>query len=366
MKIGIITFHHAPNYGAALQAFALQTHLQKMGHDPFFINYHYGLPPRKGLLRWVGSTTSATIDKIGCYFRQKPFHHFSSEHLNIGHELFYDHVQLQSNPPEADAYICGSDQVWNPHFMSLAKDEHAFWLDFGAASRRRIAYAASFGVSEIASDVRVRYAHYAKRFSAIGVREQDGVDLVRRLGRHDAVWVPDPTLLLVHNEYTAIENHADWRQEPYLFSYILGVDNTQHAARVNAYVCEALGVGCYEVFGPTWMNRLFTYIGPSPREWLSRLRQSRYVVTNSFHATVFSILFHKPFIALLRTGRDTGMNSRITSLLDVVGLRDRALTTYDFARVEELYHKEVDWKFVETRVSHFREDGVRFLKDNLP
>lgn len=365
MKIGIMTFHAALNYGAALQAFALQTHLQKIGHDPFFINYHYGALPRKGLLRWIGRTPSITFAKVNNEFRKKPFIHFQKEYLTVGRDKFFNHAQLQSNPPKAGAYICGSDQIWNPHFMKLEKDKHAFWLDFGGAEVRRIAYAPSFGTRELSREIRFQYGNHAKRFDAISVREKDGVELAKGLGRHDAVWVPDPTLLLDQDEYARVEKRIDSSQKPYLFSYQLGTDNAALALRVNANICSTLGLIENVTYRRSLIRNILHngYFGPG--EWLFKLRQSCYVVTNSFHATVFSLLFHKPFIVLLRSGRDAEMNSRVTSLLNVVGLRNRAIKNFDYGRIEELCHEEVDWNHVYDKVRQFREVGFRFLREAL-
>lgn len=365
MKLSVLTFHAAPNHGAAFQAYALQTHLRKSGHETYFINYPFGVPPRRGLRRWIGRNPLSTVSKVNEQLRIRPFIRFQKEFLIIGQKEYLDHIQLQNDPPIAAAYICGSDQIWNPRFITLEKDEHAFWLDFGVANTRRVAYAASFGVSALDDKTRSRYALYARRFHAIGVRERDAVGLMQTLGRTDAVWVPDPTLLLSQAEYGSIEYSKNETKVPYLFSYILGTDNTSLALQVNATLCEMLKTDCYNAYRKSLLNNILHngYIGPC--DWLSRLGQSHFVLTNSFHATVFSLLYHRPFIVILRTGEDAGGNSRLTSLLDIVGLGKRAIVCYDHAHIEGLCRDKVDWDRVDSRIQQFREIGFRFLRDAL-
>jgi len=367
MKIGIMTFHAASNHGAALQAYALQTQLQKMGHEPFFINYQYGEKPKKGLLRWIGRTPANTLEKIDKQFRYMPFIPFQEKYLNIGNDCYFDHDQLDTAPPKADIYLCGSDQVWNPNFLSKEKDERAFWLDFGNNKMRRVAYAPSFGATELSDDVYARYAVYAKRFDAISVREKNGIELLEKLGRKDAVCVPDPTLLLDPNEYQQIESKYQETRKRYLFSYQLQTRHSRptHAIPINNTVCLALGLNLYQSYSISFLYNIFHGRYLNPARWLYKLHKSDFIVTNSYHATVFAILFHRPFITILRQGVSSGMNSRIESLLELVGLQRRAVTEFDLRRVEELCHEEIDWHGTDANIQEYRRIGLQFLENAL-
>lgn len=367
MRIGIMTFHAASNHGAALQAYALQTQLQKMGHEPFFINYQYGGQPQKGLLGWIGRSPANTFEKINNQLRYRPFIPFQEEYLNVGSDQYFDHDQLNINPPQADVYLCGSDQVWNPNFLNKEKDEHAFWLDFGSNKMRRVGYAPSFGVAELGDDVRARYAAYARRFDAIGVREKNGLELLKKMGRQDAVWVPDPTLLLMPGEYLQIMARNQQQSKPYVFSYQLRIRSSvpSPASQINIMACSALGIDLYESYSLSFLYNIFNRRYLSPVKWLFKLMMSEYVITNSFHATVFSILFHRPFIAILRKGASSGMNSRIESLLELVGLQRRAVLDFDRGRIEELCLEEIDWDGVDLKIQKFRIVGQQFLANSL-
>jgi len=369
MKIGIVTFHAARNYGAALQAYALQTHLKNCAHEPFFINYQgkWDPPLGRGLRGWFSRTPQGTIAKMSDRFRRPVFLEFQERHLHIGSHRYLAIRELQSAPPAADAYICGSDQIWNPAIGCQGTDEHVSWLDFGNEGIRRVAYAASCCVSHLDRDVRARWAAYARRFHAVSVREKDAVDLMKTLGRADAVWVPDPTLLLDDSAYASIQPKAPRPDCPFVFCYVLPGDNATLASRVTAIARSVLGVDCCESRPHSLIHNLCRG-GPltlSPGEWLDRLRRSCFVVTNSFHALAFSLIYRRPFVVLLRAGMTHEKNSRITSLLSVAGLEDRAVATFDRAQVERLCCQEIKWDQVHARLTRFREIGCRFLHDAL-
>lgn len=367
MKIGIMTFHAAPNHGAVLQAFALQTQLLKMEHEPYFINYQHGNQLDKGVLGWIGRTPGNTFEKFDNQFKARPFVSFRERHIHIGLESYFDHSQLVNNPPEADVYVCGSDQVWNSNLFSKEKDEHAFWLNFGGNNVRRIAYAASFGVKEINDTLCGKYAKLARRFDAIGVREKDAVKLLEKLGRKDGVWVPDPTLLLDPDEYLQIEPKHQQLKRSYLFSYQLKTRRSllSSSAQINAAVCSTLGLDLYESYSTSFLYNILHRRYLNPGQWLNKLHNSNFIVTNSFHGTVFGLLFKRPFITILRKGGSSGMNSRIESLLEMAGLQHRAVTDFDRRSIEELCREEIDWSQADAKIQGFREIGQQFLSDAL-
>lgn len=366
MKIAIITFHAAANHGAALQAFALQTYLQKLGHDTFFINYQLGGGiPRRGLLRWIGRTPATTIEKIHHQLRMMPFIRFQKANLKIGDRYYLDNIQLQNDPPIADAFICGSDQIWNPRFIKKEMDEHAYWLDFVSLGHRCIAYAASFGVNELDSEVQLRYSDYAKKFFSIGVREKDSVSLMQKLGYKNAVWVPDPTLLLHSSEYDVIEKKDNTRKSKYIFSYILGGDNGQLSLLVKGFVSGFFNVKCFEGYRKSLIDTVLHNGYICPGEWLGNLRDSVFVVTNSFHGVVFSILFKKLFVVLMREGVESGMNSRVNSLLEVVELQYRAISSYDEGYIKRLCEGNIDWVKVDEKLKKFSDQGKEFIDKSL-
>jgi hypothetical protein len=365
MKIGIITFHAARNYGAVLQAYALQTYLQKLGHEPFFINYKFHWNPSLYSPRaWLSRTLLGMLSKINDNILRRTFFKFQEKHLVLGSCRYFGFQELLNNPPEAEAYICGSDQIWKPNNMH-SSDKPVVWLGFGNDNVRRISYAASFGIPDLDDATCKSWSGYARHFHSISVREKDGVDLMKKLGRDDAVWVPDPTLLLDASEYDIVESKRKEQQAPYFFEYMIGTDNDGLASSVINAVHESLGVVSRKLLPSSFSYNLFHSGFKGPDEWVARLHRSVLVVTNSFHGLVFSLLFHRPFIILLREQKAAEMNSRVLSLLNVVGLPNHAISVFDHTQVERLCGEEIDWSLVDARLNVFREKGFQFIREAL-
>jgi len=368
MKIGIVTFYAARNYGAVLQAYALQTYLKKVGHEPFFINYNYKFQEPSKLRRflvWPWYWPMQLAYSIISSSHLRLFSCFRKRYLNISEDIYADYAQLQRTPPIADAYICGSDQVWNPNLYSFESDEHVSWLNFGDEDARRIAYAASFSVRDIEKDKCVKWTAFAKRFYAVSVREREGVELAKALGVDGAICVPDPTLLLAASEYSHIEGKIKVNDPPYFFSYQIGSDNKIIASKVITTVSAKLDLPCRES-NPNLLTHLLLNDGlVGPDKWLSRLRNSQFTITNSFHGLIFSLIFHRPFIIMLRENETAALNSRLASLLDLVDLKHRAMTTFDQVQVERLCDEEINWSDVDSKLMRFREVGVNFINKAL-
>ena len=365
MKIGIVTFHTAYNYGAVLQAYALQSYLAKIGHETFIINCDYKLDgplTRRHHREWIRRGGSSLAAKVRRGILAPLFQDFKKKHLAMGKYEYSNYLELQQKPPVANAYICGSDQIWHPnHFNS--RDEGAIWLDFGIDSTKRISYAASFGVSELDDPIYARWATYAIRFCAISVREREAVDIMKKMGREDAVWVPDPVLLLNPSDYDCVAVHSGKYDTPSIFSYQIAAEWEQFD-RTRDVAHEIFGVPCYDCRPSSIKHNLFHGGRISVGGWISRMRNSRFVITSSFHGVAFSLLYHRPFIVLLRSAKHPGV-ARFTSLLKAVGLQHRVVSPFDQTQVMRLCHEEIDWDRVDEKISQARETGKQFLHDAL-
>lgn len=359
MKIATITFHLGMNYGAVLQAFALQTQLEKLGHEPYLIDYQYGQPVPSGILSlWNKGPYETYRDLVRCLGARR-FAAFRSRHLKVGLSRYVTARELSDTPPAADLYICGSDQIWNPRFMRSQEDERAFWLDFGGSEVRRIAYGTSFGRTRLDTETLSRYRRYARRIDGIGVRERDSLELMKMLGRDDAVWVPDPTLLLEPSDYDIISS-ASRKRRPYLFQYQLGADNAEAMNQVASIIANRTSLA-RKLIGCSFRDRL----RHGPAEWLCRLRQASFVLTNSFHGSALSIMFNIPFLTVLRCGQYAEMNVRVTSLLEELGLAHRILSTPDAGTVADRCAEDIDWRQVNQRLDHLRKSGIDFLRSQM-
>lgn len=324
MKIGIITFwKSADNYGQILQSFALQQYLRNHGHDPFLIRYsdivkegasfkwyrllHYiiRLPQYVSwyILERSRQRKASQYEKSVAHVDRK-FGEFMEKYLKYTKDIYTDET-IHQNPPVADAYICGSDQIWG--------GDWAYYLDFAPEDKPRIAYAPSLGgLTTFDSDYEARLTILLSKFTFIGMREQSGVNVCHRLGRNDAVKVVDPTLLLTCRDYNRlrIPTKVD---KPYIFAYILGnpmackieeimkYAHSQHKKLI--YVVSAGQIDGYE--------HLYPQIG----EWIDLICQADIVITNSFHGTVFSLIYNRPFITIPLNQGYERMNTRVTEIL---------------------------------------------------
>ncbi|BCS95588.1 hypothetical protein DSLASN_12200 [Desulfoluna limicola] len=362
MKIGIITFL-SDNYGAALQAWALQRHLKSMGHEVYIISYRHALP--SGVLKsYLGRTPFGTYTKWFGRFKKLRFDRFRLQHLNLTDQFYESIDELRREPPEADIYICGSDQIWNPNFAKSMSDQCAYWLDFGVPQTKKIAYAASFGVQRLRDqNLHAILSSYLKKFAAVGVREYQAIGIIEALGKEGAHWVPDPTLLLKADDYNELAKLPN-KNRPYFFAYILG-DRQDLIYKIKNFIHSEYNLQSRIPFIVKWWRDIRSAVFPTPQEWLGYIRESKFVVTNSFHGTIFSILYRKPFVTIPIAGKGSEMNDRIISLLERLGIEDRILWQYDEIKLKKLFETPVKWGGVEQRIEEWRKDAQVFLTRSI-
>lgn len=354
MKIGIITFHWSTNYGAILQAFALQTYLKKMGHDVYIINFR----PKKYKKTLLGCFSSHRfwnyLTNLKEYIKDRKLDVFRRRYLKET-SLYETLEELKSNPPKFEAYICGSDQIWNPSFTTMGegKPTSVYFLDFGNNDIKRIAYAVSFGCEnypEAASTIAKMYIH---NFKAISVRENSGLSIVSKLGFLNPVKLPDPTLLLLQDEYN-FANTAQVSSQKTAFIYILrGEDNDVKS--IKSYLANK--------FKLDTANKLFNPY--SVEEWVSSIKNASIVLTNSFHGMVFSLIFHVPFIVVLYKGSSAGMNDRLITLLSYLNLEHRIINNYDIEKLNILVDDQINWQKVDEKLTEFRNETNTFFNKML-
>lgn len=324
MKIGVITFWQSKdNYGQHLQSFALQTYLKKLGHEPFLIRYkeepqqgaHFQF---KNIIKYI--TRIPTYTKFFFAQRkekqnvhtwqqqggqeQRNLHGFLADNVTITPVL--TEQELMSNPPQASAYICGSDQIWGgpaPYYLSFAPEK-----------AKKIAYAPSFGgLTHFKPEYEEMMKRLMARFDFIGMREQSGVEVCHRLGFKNAIKVVDPTLLLQKEDYDKIKTIIN-KNKPYAFIYLLGNPTACPTETIIEYVKSR---GLDYVYVPS-QNRIDNYVKlfASMGEWVGYLSSADLVITNSFHCTVFSLIYHCPFLTLKLNRGYERMNTRVEELLE--------------------------------------------------
>lgn len=330
MRIGTITYWWTQdNYGQVLQCFALIKFLRSMGHEAFLIR---NLPstPRRSLARIVMAAlkyifkpdyrrTALMWNRLGkisaaeAKAHPRGFDDFRRKYMPST-EMEYTQHHLLENPPQADAYVCGSDQIWcapNP----------VYFLQFGPQSSKRIAYAPSMGGIKPQGKARQTMIAYLRRFDFLSSREQSGVDALHEMGFPEATLQPDPTLLLPVEVYRDMVVKPQPAERPYLLLYLLGNETDVEVGEVYSFA-ERHGLEVRYVASQGRTDE-FPKLYPTVEEWLGLIDGASYVITNSFHGTVFCLQFNTPFFVLPVKGVIARMNNRIHDLLGKYNLSER-------------------------------------------
>ena len=363
MKVGIITFHHSLNCGAMLQAWALQTYLRKHGLDAEIVNYGKIGWPCKYYLRcdslrhFIGSFYNGFFTFFKSFgietYRRHLYRRFLRDQMALGNSVKKGEVGKRGYTH----LVVGSDQVWHP---VINEGDDTYFLADVPDGVKRISYAPSFGVDEFDSRLERKMVGWLARFDALSVREPQGAKIVKRLCGRDAEVVCDPTLLLKRADYEAIERKPRFGlPEKYIAVYtICGHPWAEDAAlelgkKMGLLVVHLPGGQLARWYLPGRAKRV-TAIGPA--EWLWFIHHAEYVVTNSFHGTVFSLVYHRPFTVALNIKPS---DARMLSLLEGVGLISRV------EHAERVDCVDVDWGMVDKRIWEMQKGGADFLADNL-
>lgn len=334
------------NYGNRLQNFALQAVLKRMGHQVESLRrdawFNGSVGSRVRAVKSLLGTVKHRKDRVGA-FRRFDRRYVALSNATVSREYV--------TPEFGSAYECfviGSDQVWNPDFDFNSELEYLPMLP----SEKKVAYAASFGVSEI-SENRELTASYLNGISSISVREAAGVKIIRDLTGREVPVVLDPTLLLGVDDWAkvAVKPSCVACDKPYVFKYVLGDDVNN---KLIEKMAEKRGLAVIDV-----MNGSLP-IGPSEFVWL--IAHSDLVCTDSFHASVFALLHHKPLAIFERVSDDADMSSRFDTLCRNFGLVGHRSSEEGFGE-EAVYG--TDWDAFEARLSELREASERWLVDAL-
>ena len=353
MKIGILTFHWAVNYGAVLQAYALQTYLHGLGHEAFMIDYK----PYNRDYSLKNFILNRKLPHPLLYLREaskdRMFEDFRSRYL-VRTRRYGSLEELRDDPPGCDIYVSGSDQVLHPRTLMRGERRPcpAYMLDFGPENVLRAGYAVSFGCTDYPREAAAIARKYINRFDVLSVREATGVKVAESLGYGRSLWtVPDPVILAGASVYDSILSEA------------ASVSEGLAKGRTATYLLhgkDSLNPVIEKDFGKT-----VSLNGCSVPQWIAGVKNASRLVTNSFHGTVFALLFHVPFVSLLETGKGAGMNDRFVTLLSRVGLGDHILPFYDNARAENVLRRPIDWEAVDSLMEAYAKEGRDFIGSHI-
>lgn len=363
MRIGISTRHDALNAGAILQAYALQTCLEEMGHQVEFIDAeiphkfnwknYVSKSPKKMIFKWIDNFN-------GWRYRKNKYWNTCLHKSSLHYKTY---KELENNPPIYDIYIVGSDQVWN--FSS--KLSPLYLLQFVPHNKKRIAYAASMGQCNIPKHLYGPLKLALSNFHAISLREDSGVTFVNKLlNTESACKTIDPTLLIERKYFCKICKSPKISND-FVVSYILSSLNKQICISIVEY-CRHIGLPIINLRNPTTCLRLPHAKNKivTPYQWLGYMSKAKIVISCSFHATVFALIFHKPFVVILPGElKKQGGNARINSLLEPLGLTNHILYDITPDKLKNILNKEIDWSNIDTKIKELRKYSIQFLKSSI-
>lgn len=362
MKIGTLNYHNAYNYGAVFQAAALQNIIESLGHDCHIIDYknesveeQYKYKPLT-LNRSFLSNLRANI--VIMPFIRKKKQNFEKWFRSYKATGRVQKDELASLADDFDKIVVGSDQVWN---MKCQGEDLSFLLNF-APNEKKIAYAASFGTYDINPKYESVFQYCLSGFKAISTREERGTEIVKQLTGKETPCVMDPVLLIGREFWEKCMADSVINEE-YIFVYQLG-----HGTEIPVFTkLLAKELKLPMVFVTAHIGNIVKYrfkdknkSTASPEEFLRLLANSKYVVTNSFHATALALLFKKQFNVVVKGDGKATYNTRIYSLLERYSLENRITERFENADIGD-----VDYKRFDEKIEADRENSIDFLKSAL-
>ena len=353
LRVCGVTYTFTTNYGSCLQAYALQHMIGQMTIQGERCMHE--LLPTSRLQGDFEPAVSVKrkVKKMIAKWHRCQFAPFEKAHMRFTQCEAFD--ELQSLNDRFDAFVCGSDVIWSPDFNH---GYDLFYLDF--ARKYAFSYAASFGKSDIPESMYLEIQKKLANLDSISVREEHGAKLVKECSDRTAQVVSDPVLLLDRTAWNDIAAPKKINQKPYIFVYVthLGKNVEHFIARLKAQTGLPVVISAYDI--KTIIKKRIVQV-QSPYRWLQQLRDAEYVVTNSFHATAFSNIFHKKFFVVVNGERDKGINIRMYNLLNKLGLLDRLFA----APPEKIDTAEIDFTQADKEIAAMREESLAFLRENL-
>lgn len=379
MKIKTITCQHVYNYGASLQAYALQHYLESLGHDVEIIDFNPWFHCDRYNPFWMPKNAigkAASIIKVFPFLRylwcplkafrrgmfktwgrKAAFDAFEKDYFHLTPIKYYSSEELKQKAPKADIYVAGSDQIWNT-FSENGK-ESGYYLDFGDETVKRISYAASLATCTIKEECKDFVKEKLSRFSSISVRETTGAKLLAELGVNDVSVVLDPVFLLDKKEWRQLSVKGNlYGLAP--DSYLLVYDFLGNDANMSSFVREYAKTKSLKVVSINdFSERDYVDINinnAGPLEFLALIDNAACVIASSFHATAFSAILEKEFYTFNLKGYNN--SSRMQDFLGCLGLTERMNPNLNFINT-------ISWNEVSDTLKVYKQKSKEFLSSNL-
>lgn len=354
-KAAIITFTSGFNYGNRLQNYAVQEILKDIGFDVVTIRDDKG--KYKGAKRVIKDIVSAVygllgfinISKLTEWERKSSFERFNRKYLKMSNLSLFEE-DFSNKVKECDYYFTGSDQVWNPYFI----ESDYYFLTF-APQEKRIAFSASIGVDDIPDNKKDSFKIMIGQIPYVSVREEKAAEIINNLGLDYPTVLVDPTLALDKEKWQALANSSKFNsKQDYIFVYFLGPIQGELLEQIQIFADKKQ---C-RIVNPLNTNNREEY-SMDPSDFIKAIKDAKYIITDSFHGTVFSIIFDKQFIVYDRKA-EKSMGSRIDTLLKKFGLSDRAAMSE--TNIEELTSRKIDYSNRNHQIDCERIKVYEFLK----
>lgn len=340
MKVGILTILNVNNYGAELQCCALYRKLQQLGYDAEVINYLFGIHPEHvfdgekrtvpiPLKQLIKVKLLPVVQNMFCMFHQKNkrlrnkrFDEFHAKYNHLTSTVYPSVKSLYEAKFNYDVLCIGSDQVWN--YMKGYSLE-PFFACFDKNNTKKITYASSIGLSSLSVEAEQVFKKELASFAYISVREQQASEILEKLLNRKIDVVLDPTLILNKQEWIEVAKYDMCPKEKYLLVYIVTIKPCDYVLTLARHIAKQRNLKivriCRDAYPEHSGSDVEEILTAGPSDFVGLFSKAEFVVTNSFHGTVFSINFSKPFYSVIKSHHST--NSRLTSILKKLGLEDR-------------------------------------------
>ena len=363
MKIGILTFHTPINYGAILQAYALQKYLKVQYPERYVENidfktedhikkYNIFISFRKNLLAYFIQQFFILLRYPSLKLRKNRFINFYHDELTLTKRYFTED-ELLSDIPSMDFYIVGSDQVFHPNANYL----RAYYLNFNKGKAKKIAYAPSFGISSFDDLIKKRIQPFLEDYDSLSCREIDGANFMSSFLKDPIPVVLDPIFLLSQEQWLSMATKSD-SKEKYIFVYDLngGYNLLEIAKKIKNET--GLKIICQTQFSSHFYKDCNQIYDSGPREFISLIANAEYVVTDSFHGTAFSILFDKKQFIYIARPKASG---RIRSIMEIAGISNRIVEYNSFRNFSFEIESEINLEELNRMIWNSKE----YLKNSL-
>lgn len=360
-KIGILTYHRVFNFGSLLQTYALQKYLEEKGQDVEVIDYYPERLQKKRLLFHVNPKWSRPVWKMVAHLapavitRLLGYHMmdtFLGKYVKLTKKIYETEDDLKADLPIYDIYLNGSDQVWNVETADGLVDK-VFFMEFLPDKCIRAAYAGSFGKDDFSEESLKEIKKYLSKYSAISVRENSGVGILEKIQIDNGQWVLDPTFLLKPAQWKMIQAKA---KLPKKYLLVYNLNRNPRISQLAQQIAKERGLEIVNfAHSFVFIKGAKNIIYPTPNLFITLFENAEYVVTDSFHGTAFSINFGRQFICVPAPR----FNSRLNSILDLIGESDRLLGDNDDF---EIINRKIDYTKVETILTVERGKADAFIE----